>query len=101
MMGMYRTNFNYMYTCMCVYVHVHLHVLVAACNVTVVPNSVHPPMIVVGTDDPSTSASTQLLIFGYSDETRYIYTCTCKRIIYRVHVLSIYMYIVYSDGHGP
>ena len=27
-------------------------------------------MIVVGTDDPSTSAATQLLIFGYSDETR-------------------------------
>ena len=29
-------------------------------------------MIVVGTDDPSTSASTQLLIFGYSEETRYL-----------------------------
>ena len=29
-------------------------------------------MIVVGTDDPSTSASTQLLIFGYIEETRHV-----------------------------
>lgn len=39
-----------------------------------IPNSIHSPMIVVGTDDPSTSASTQLLIFGYIEETRYIFT---------------------------
>jgi nucleoporin SEH1 len=34
------------------------------------PSTVHSPMIVVGTDDPSTSAATQLLIFGYSEEAR-------------------------------
>ena len=43
-----------------------------SCGVSIA-NSIHSPMIVVGTDDPSTSASTQLLIFGYIEETRYIF----------------------------
>ena len=38
---------------------------------------VHPPMIVVGTDDPSTSASTQLLIFEYSEDTRSVSSQYC------------------------
>ena len=57
----------------------------------VVANSVHSPMIVVGTDDPSTSASTQLLIFGYAEETRLVfcvYTCTYMYMYETVHSVN-------------
>ncbi|KAL5467666.1 hypothetical protein EMCRGX_G031929 [Ephydatia muelleri] len=34
------------------------------------PSRVHPPLIVVGTDDPGSMVSTRLLIFEYNEESR-------------------------------
>lgn len=62
-------------------------------------------MIVVGTDDPSTSAATQLLIFGYIEETRSAYihmysSCVHSCVVYRkwqkVHSI---VGIVYDPVH--
>lgn len=61
-------------------------------------------MIVVGTDDPSTSASTQLLIFGYIEETRYIFTCSHVNVNLAamraplLDTLYMYMYIEFNDA---
>ena len=41
---------------------------------------VHPPMIVVGMDDPGTMASSRLQIFEYHEDTRYIFSYMHSRI---------------------